>query len=339
MIRILILTILVFNSSIADPQKTADISEDSILTTDLKDLYRAFEINRYLTNYNELIRLSYMNGNVEGVSQTFAESIEFNSNIITTGIVNDTLRNYLDNYILKTTNFQQVFIDTLSDSIAVKQAQDFLVKNKEIYFTYLNTRYSTNKFIHLSEEDYWNYLDKSNYITTKEYTYYDSIKLVDIKYAVKYLDSISVSLASFQEYSIYQIEIANQYIIHDEEFGYDDGYLIGEKVALKKYLELLNKKEYSLYLFESWERWRCIEQRQNGASKFSDMQNDLYNEKRKEIAFFILDYIKENPTDEMAINQFLLFSTLNNILRFGEYDYGNQNTVDFYYLYPEKFDF
>ena len=340
MIRIFILTILAFSSFTSDLQKSDEISQDSILITDLKDLYSAFEINRHLTNNNELIRLSYMNGNKDDIYQTFSQSIEFNTNITTIDITNDTLRNYLDNYILNIINYEQEYRDTISDSISIKQAEESFVKNKETYYTYLNTRYSTSKFIHLSEDEYWNNIEKKNHITKKEYIYYDSIKFENILYAVKYLDSVSVSLKSFQEYSIYQIEIANQHILQDEEFGYNnEGSFIGEEIAIEKYLNILDKKEYSLYLFDAWRRWRCISQRQNGFSKFSSIDNDFYNEKRKEVTFFILDYIIENPTDEMAINQFLLFATHENILRFGEYDYGNQNTVEYYKLFAEKFDF
>ena len=87
----------------------------------------------------------------------------------------------------------------------------------------------------------------------KEYLIYDSLKTTNVKNAVKFLDSISLITSDFQEYSIYQIEIADQQIINGDEFSVDeDGLLIGEKVALEKYLELLEKKEYSLYLFESW---------------------------------------------------------------------------------------
>ena len=41
----------------------------------------------------------------------------------------------------------------------------------------------------------------------------------------------------------------------------------------------------------------------------------------------------------MAINQYILLSTHDNVLRFGEYDYGNQNILEYYYLYNSKFDF
>ena len=133
MIRIFILTILAFISFTSDLQKSDEIYQDSILITDLKDLYNAFEINRHLTNNNELIRLSYMNENKDDIYQTFSQSIEFNTNIITIDITNDTLRNYLDNYILNIIKYEQEYRDTISDSISIKQAEESFVKNKETY--------------------------------------------------------------------------------------------------------------------------------------------------------------------------------------------------------------
>ena len=157
--------------------------------------------------------------------------------------------------------------------------------------------------------------------------------MVNIPYAIKYLDSISLLLNNFQEYSIYQIEIANQYILNDSIFEYN------HEIALRKYLDLLDKKEYSLYLFESWRRWRCVYQNSNGHSKFSDIPNEFYNQKRDEALQFLLNYITLHPNDDMAINQYILLSTHDNVLRFGEYDYGNQNILEYYYLYNAKFDF
>lgn len=55
---------------------------------------------------------------------------------------------------------------------------------------------------------------------------------------------------------------------------------------------------------------------------------------REQAALIVLDYINTHINDEMAINEFLLLATHGIVKRFGDYPYGNQNTVE----YHETFD-
>ena len=52
----------------------------------------------------------------------------------------------------------------------------------------------------------------------------------------------------------------------------------------------------------------------------------------------ILAYIESHPTDIKAINEFLVMASKENILREGEFDYGNQSAVEKYYLFPERYN-
>lgn len=89
-------------------------------------------------------------------------------------------------------------------------------------------------------------------------------------------------------------------------------------------------------MFEAWLKWRTVLQQMNGSSKVSQIPNDEYNKVREQEALFILEYIAENEKDEMAINQFLLFATHDIVRRFGDYPYGNQNTLEFHELFDDK---
>ena len=331
--KVLLFLIIIFISENLVSQKKALLTDDSELIKDLKDLSSAYEITRSLKEYEEFVRLSYMNELPEGIDNAFANRIAFCENINTHKIANDSLRIYLANYILGSIKYDLLFKEGAQDSIKIKAISELYYEAGRNYFNYLHGRYSTKRFIDISEKNYWTNIEKRQYITRDEYRLYDSIKVFNMPYAIKYLDSISLLLDNFQEYSIYQIEIANQYILNDSIFEYN------YEVALRKYLGLLDKKEYSLYLFESWRRWRCVYQNSNGHSKFSDIPNDFYNQKRDEALQFLLNYITLHPNDDMAINQYILLSTHDNVLRFGEYDYGNQNILEYYYLYNAKFDF
>ncbi len=74
------------------------------------------------------------------------------------------------------------------------------------------------------------------------------------------------------------------------------------------------------------------------ASRDSEIPNLLYNDYRNICVCTILSYIEEHPHDIMAINECLVMSCKENILREGVFDYGNQAIVEKYYLFPEKYD-
>ena len=79
-------------------------------------------------------------------------------------------------------------------------------------------------------------------------------------------------------------------------------------------------------------KWRALYQFENGgSSKFSKIDNKLYNLKRRDIANVIFNYISKHKKDKMAINQFLVLASHDIIKIHGEYPYGNTNcAVQFY---------
>src|SRR5207244_148212 len=109
----------------------------------------------------------------------------------------------------------------------------------------------------------------------------------------------------FQEYSIYQIELADQYVKHPDSL--DDN---ANDIAIGKYKAILDQNKHSIYLFESWLKWRLVTQQHNyGISKTSDIPNNEYDKVRAQVALTVLDFITKNDKDEMAINEFLLMAT------------------------------
>ncbi len=95
------------------------------------------------------------------------------------------------------------------------------------------------------------------------------------------------------------------------------------------------EQKYSLYLNELWATWRVLYQDSMGSSKDSEIPNRLYNAYRNLCACTILSYLKENDQDIHATNVFLVLACKENILREGQYRYGNQAAVEKYYLFPE----
>ena len=99
---------------------------------------------------------------------------------------------------------------------------------------------------------------------------------------------------------------------------------------------LLDDGRYSYYLFFLWRMWRCEVQLctldKYGPSTWSEIPNKLYNEKRLRIAEATLSYIVDHRDDAIAINQFLVTSTISNILRIGKYPIGNESFTELIYL-------
>ena len=64
----------------------------------------------------------------------------------------------------------------------------------------------------------------------------------------------------------------------------------------------------------------------------SDIANGIYNRMRLEVAKNTLNYLAKNPTDKVAINQYLMTAYHKNVARIGDYPYGNQSVIDVYIL-------
>lgn len=136
----------------------------------------------------------------------------------------------------------------------------------------------------------------------------------------------------FNAQCIYAIELAHAYE-NDTEEWYD--MYINPATSIME--SLMKARKYSPYLSQLWQTWRVLFQNSKGFSKDSAIPNDIYNNYRNICACTILSYIEKHPNDLMAVNEFLLIAYEKNVLREGDFSYGNQNAVDEYYLFPEKY--
>ena len=141
------------------------------------------------------------------------------------------------------------------------------------------------------------------------------------------------SAKDFDACCIYAIELGHAYEA-DMDAWKGDEY---QNPAIPIMETLMKEKKYSLYLNELWQKWRVLYQDSKGASKDSEIPNWLYNDYRNMCCSTVLAYIEKHPQDIKAINEFLVMACKNNILREGEFDYGNQNAIEKYYLFPEKY--
>lgn len=320
-----------FNDAGGADSKLEIIKSNSKLVSELKDFYRAFHVNNLIVEQKEMINLRSRHSSRHDIKGLLDECIEVCDSLKKIHFQDDTLSSYVRSYLALIAESYTVARGKGFNSTEFKEASEKCENQYDKYLSYLKASYSISHFISMTEEKYWETQDKKNYIRSADYDTYKSLKATNIKQAVALLHKISRQTTDFQEYSIIQIELADQYVKHNDIFG--DNARADEK-AIGLYKGILDQKKYSIYLYEAWAKWRVITQRSYGASKESDIPNSEYDKMREHAATTILDYIAANEKDEMAINQFLVMASHPIVKRFGGYPYGNQNAVE----YSQMFD-
>lgn len=307
------------------------LKSDTKLVKDLKDVYRAYEINHKIVGQKELINLFLEDESAREMSDLLNSDLKECAKLQSIKFYNDTLGQYVSAYLKSTIQSYDIAKSKGFKSAEFKSDYTRYKKARDQYLDYLEKTYQTSRFVGLTESQYWKTIDKKNYINPEPYARYEQLKKMDLKSGLIYLDSISDNMANFQEHAIYQIEIADQYVKHSKELAD-----LSDTLAIQKYLAILNQRKYCIYLFEAWLKWRTVLQQSNGLSKSSDIPNDEYDSIRQLVATVILKFIVLNPDDEMAINEFILMATHDIVRRFGDYPYGNQNTVEYHEIFDDK---
>lgn len=200
-------------------------------------------------------------------------------------------------------------------------------KAKDDLYIYLSKKYHVNTFGKLDEELYW-----------KEYNHCPSVpewtELREKRGNDKMVEVLKKKYKNAKDFDarcIYAIELGHAYEADLNSWD-DDDY---RNPAITIMESLMKEQEYSLYLNELWQKWRALYQTSKGASKDSEIPNNIYNDFRNICACTIFSYIERHPNDIYAVNEFLVMACKVNILREGEFSYGNQNAVEKYYLFPE----
>lgn len=185
-------------------------------------------------------------------------------------------------------------------------------------------RYNIKHYGNLSNKQYEEIYDKNNVIPN-----YDSIYFKrgnqDRLYTA-HLKQMANNESDFTKKCIYTLESMHV-----------DSAEPTEEI-IKPLENLMQSKQYSIYLIEVWRTWRCLFQSLYGPSKDSAIPNYKYNDMRMICANTILHHIVAYPNDMMAINQFLTLSSIDNIYRYGEFPMGNQSILEEVFIFPERYN-
>ena len=203
-------------------------------------------------------------------------------------------------------------------------------KAKDELYAYLSKKYHVRTFGTLNEDKYWD--EYNNCPSVPEWA-----ELIEKRGNAKMVEILKKKYKNAKDFDaqcIYAIELSHAYEADMDSWDGDDY----QNPAIPIMESLMKERKYSLYLNELWQKWRVLIQNSKGASKDSEIPNNIYNDFRNICACTILSYIEEHPNDIKAINEFLVIACKENILREGEFSYGNQNAVDKYYLFHELYE-
>lgn len=203
-------------------------------------------------------------------------------------------------------------------------------KAKDDLYAYLSKKYHVHTFGSMNEDKYWD--EYNNCPSVPEWAELrekrGNDKMVDV------LKKKYKNATDFDARCIYAIELGHAYEADMDSWGEEDY----QNPAIPIMESLMKERKYSLYLNELWQKWRVLYQNSKGASKDSEIPNNIYNDFRNICACTILSYIEGHPNDIYAINEFLVMACKENILREGEFSYGNQNAIEKYYLFHEIYE-
>ena len=218
--------------------------------------------------------------------------------------------------LIDTTQTEEQHFESFNEAITLYDELDSLIC----------TDYNLDHFGQLSEDEYWQAYDKSNVL----------IDIADIEerygtddnFTYQNLQNRFKNARSIDEKCVLAIAMAHVTDSIDDE---------GQSIAIAPLRECLESDQYSIYLLEAWRTWRTLIQYSQGASRDSEIYNAFYNKMRMRCLNATFKQIAEHNDDMPAINIFLMLNAVDNICRYGPYPFGNQNMVEYYEMFPEKF--
>ena len=197
----------------------------------------------------------------------------------------------------------------------------------------LGARFNVSNYVEINGEMYWDSLNNETFA-----------KDLTDNYQCKKITGENID----SKEAVHDIELFNKKIRSEKDFNkkcayaYTFVYHVGiHNIDLKVIEDLLDDGRYSHFLFFLWRVWRCgvqLSDEEDGLSTWSQIPNKLYNEKRHAIAVATLKHIVDQPDDAVAVNQFLITASFDNILRGGSFPMGNEIFTELFYLGLETFE-
>ncbi len=225
------------------------ISADTPQLKDLKDIYRAYAIQDVISDQKELLNVE-MENNGGKVSPATVNKFSFTCDSLRRlGFYSDSLKNEVGKLLAATTRSYKLLGKYGPEAPEFKKDADEYDQVVSKFWSFLTGHYPLSKFANITEEIYQQKNAKSNFTKSPKYDQYTAMMQKNLKGALKLLEQIVAETSNFQEKTIYQIELADEYILHADSLGQS---MMGEMpAAAGRFKVILDKQQYCTYLYES----------------------------------------------------------------------------------------
>ena len=317
---ILLLVLFLSSCNSNNKQSTIDKSENKIYKKDtlaeLKDFSVAIISVNDIWSYQKQNERIIFNGE-ESKLQDSTKTIIKNLSNMDYSLVNDS---FINEYINK-------FKKDISILLSSKPNDNYKQHADSLYFGIkekIYKRYVYDELCSLNEDTFWVYIDRNRYIQNPNWNEYLAM---DEEKALERLDQRIIQATNMEEKTASILTWADIY------YSYYRGN--GAELAIAGYQRIMEQNTYSVYLWEAWVKWRTLMQFEvYGRSRDSEIPNSFYNLMRKKCLDIIYQYIKNNPNDQVAINQYYTMADYDNLKRNGNALMGNDSWLEVMKFFP-----
>lgn len=218
--------------------------------------------------------------------------------------------------------------EALQQSVAVAIIDTTSQEWSDALNTYINEavgRYHVSNFGELTEEEYFHQVGYETYVKD-----YDKLYAKRMSNDSLHQQELLQHFAEEQDF-VCRCIYAMEYVHSSDEGPYFDAAIpVLESVILAG--------EYAPMLYDIWRTWRAMKCLHMGMSRDSAIPNNQYNAMRRIVAQTMLRHIQTNPNDLVAINEFVSLAYCDNINRYCNFPFGNQNFEEMMIMFPDFHD-
>jgi hypothetical protein len=237
---------------------------------------------------------------------------------------NDTLRKLAKRYINSTREYLRIVQDSKSENWQVKAYLLDVSLDVDALMKYAKKRYALNRFTALREENYYREIEKNQYWNKQDLAKVNEMPNYPWRSKAEAIKKVAEHATDANQRAVAWIRYADFYEQNRNNFKAGE-----DTVALGVYAELAFSKEYHLYKYEAWRKWRCLYQMIHfGATTNAFIFNKYYDNMRFIALQAISKQLSVDPSDALAMNEYFLLATHGPILRYGDYNGGNQVVME-----------
>ncbi len=250
--------------------------------------------------------------------------------------LNDTTSKLAKRYVKSTRKYLLLLRNavSLSDS-GVQTALINASSDMDTLMIYAIKRYGIDRFTPLRKESYIKAIAKKQYRKAEDDARFDSLKYrKDWHNAAWELFKIYEGKTDPNERAVALLDYADLCVYNLDHWK--DGE---DTIVLNTYAAIAFSYDFHFYKYEAWRKWRCLYQYINyGCGEDAFIFNKFYDNKRFIPMQYLAEHLEKEPTDSILINEYLLLATHGPLLRYGDFNGGNEAVAEMRELFSIELD-